>query len=72
MPKYTRNRSTLPKCQGRADCPRPARYDFRTFSGTWGYGCEVHWSQMRATADLGTGNGHYLLLPGEEVPAHLR
>jgi len=62
----------LPKCQGRTDCHSPARYDFKTWNGPWAYACEVHWSQLRASPNLGTGHGHYLLLPGEEVPRHLR
>jgi hypothetical protein len=70
--KYTTNLTTLPACQGRGDCRLPARYDFRTFSGPWAYACEVHWSQLRASSNLGTGYGHYLLLPGETPPVHLR
>jgi len=70
--KWTDNLSSLPRCQARGDCRTPSRYDFRTFSGPWAYACEVHWSQLRASAQLGTGYGHYILLPGEEVPVHLR
>ncbi len=51
---------TLPKCQAEVGCPRPARYDCKSWSGPWLYTCEVHWPQVRASDRLGTGHGQYL------------
>lgn len=64
--------STLPKCQAKLPCSAKARYDFRTWTGQWGYACPTHWPTMRATPTLGTGNGQYLYLEGEDIPTHAR
>lgn len=55
--------SELPKCSW---CPDKAKFDFRTYSGVWGYGCTLHWIIKRATPNLGMGNGHRLVVRGKK------
>lgn len=58
--------AALPRCAfGRdsapwEDCPNPARYDFRTRSGPWAYGCAHHYAMYRMWHTLGTGKGQRL------------
>lgn len=41
----------------------PGPYDFRTrHGGSWANGCEAHWIEHRAVAELGVGNGQLLIL----------
>jgi hypothetical protein len=39
-----------------------AEYDFKTFQGPWGNGCEDAWKQWRAYPELGTGKGQHLVV----------
>jgi hypothetical protein len=49
--------SVIPKCDF---CSKPARFDFKTKMGPWANGCDEHYLQHRAFADLGTGKGQEL------------
>ena len=53
----------LPQCNF---CKEVAHYDFRTLNGSWTYGCEEHWRELRATEGLGLGEAQ-LLLSAKEV-----
>ena len=53
----------LPQCNF---CEEVSRYDFRTSTGHWAFGCEEHWREHRATNGLGIGEGQ-LLLNSREV-----
>ena len=54
----------MPKCDYQF-CQNHAAYDFRTTFGSWMYGCEVHWIQLRMYEFLGTGRGQKLKLEAE-------
>ena len=51
----------LPKCDFCKD-DTLARYDARTYIGSWANMCEPHWMQMRMHSELGTGKGQELIL----------
>jgi hypothetical protein len=51
-----------PKCQFTHSVPVQAEYDFRTKSGQWAYGCELHWQMLRLHINLGVGKGQKLEL----------
>ncbi len=50
--------SKLPQCQF---CEEVARYDFRTKSGQWAYGCDKHYLLHRMHENLGIGQGQLLI-----------
>ncbi len=43
-------------------CSSPALYDFKTVSGPWGYGCQIHYEAFRLYDTLGTGKGQRLVV----------
>ena len=45
--------------------PTPAKYDFRTDTGQWAYGCEEHFQAHRMHETLGTGKGQKLEVRGD-------
>jgi hypothetical protein len=49
----------IPKC---SFCDQDALYDFKTVSGQWAYGCQVHYEGFRLYLNLGTGMGQRLVL----------
>lgn len=51
---------TRPKCDF---CPEPAQYDFKTYSGSWAYGCEADYEVHRYFDTLGVGKGQKLVTP---------
>jgi hypothetical protein len=55
--------TVLPQC---SFCNEVAHYDFRTYNGSWAYGCEKHWRGYRATEGLGLGEGQ-LLISAKEI-----
>jgi hypothetical protein len=44
-------------------CGVTARYDFKTRSGPWAYGCDAHWKEHGS--GLGEGIGQMLIVPEE-------
>jgi hypothetical protein len=49
----------LPLCNF---CEKTAKYDFKTRTGPWAYGCQLHYEVNRAYSQLGTGKGQELIL----------
>jgi hypothetical protein len=61
--------SALPKCNF---CGDTARYDLRTLFGSWANFCEKCRLDVAIHGNtLGTGQGQYLALEGEELPEHI-
>ena len=56
----------LPKCDFHPNEDHLATYDFKTFQGPWGNGCEEAYQQNRAFDTLGTGKGQRLILAGDD------
>ena len=54
----------IPDCNFCAD-GTPGPYDFATRMGPWANGCEAHWSQHRASPDLGVGKAQLWILEPE-------
>jgi hypothetical protein len=51
--------SKLPNC---SFCGRVAHYDFKTFSGSWAFGCRGCYVDYRLYDQLGLGMGQKLVL----------
>jgi hypothetical protein len=44
-----------------------AKFDFKTRSGSWAYGCLNHYLMHRMYAELGTGKGQRLIVRRNET-----
>jgi hypothetical protein len=51
--------AVLPRCDWCDETK--AEYDFRTWMGSWGYGCQEHYELHRMYGSLGTGKGQRLI-----------
>lgn len=51
--------SDIPNCDfcSQKGVTKPGPYDFKTYMGPWGHGCERHWEAFRESQKLGTGMG---------------
>lgn len=48
----------LPRC---SFCRETAKFDFRSLTDQWAYGCQHHYEEYRAFAELGYGKGQELI-----------